>query len=211
MINKILALKDEAVTKINESKNINELNETKALYLGKKSPIQEIMSKMREFTPEEKKEVGMKVNEFKVAIEEAVAARLNQINEEEVNKKLQSEAIDVTLPGKKFSKGNMHVLSKSIEEMENIFIGMGYEIAEGPEVEEDLYNFEMMNLPKDHPARDMQDSFYITPNLLMRTHTSPVQARTMLKAKVNQLRLYALVKYIAVITMMQHILINLCN
>ena len=183
MINKILALKDEAIKRINETKSINELNETKALYLGKKSPIQEIMSKMREFTPEEKKEIGMKVNEFKVFVEEAVSQRLEQINEEEVNKKLQSEAIDVTLPGKKFVKGNMHVLSKSIEEMEDIFIGMGYEIAEGPEVEEDLYNFEMMNLPKDHPARDMQDSFYITPNILLRTHTSPVQARTMLKAK----------------------------
>ena len=183
MINKILALKSEATSKISEAKNINELNETKALYLGKKSPIQEIMSKMREFTPEEKKEIGMKVNEFKVFVEEAVSQRLEQINEEEVNKKLQSEAIDVTLPSKKFVKGNMHVLSKSIEEMEDIFIGMGYEIAEGPEVEEDLYNFEMMNLPKDHPARDMQDSFYITPNILLRTHTSPVQARTMLKAK----------------------------
>lgn len=183
MINKILALKDEAIKRINETKSINELNETKALYLGKKSPIQEIMSKMREFTPEEKKEIGMKVNEFKVAIEQTVNSRLEAINEEEVNKKLQSEAIDVTLPGKKLSKGSLHVLSKSIEEMEDIFIGMGYEIAEGPEVEEDLYNFEMMNLPKDHPARDMQDSFYITPNILLRTHTSPVQARTMLKAK----------------------------
>ena len=183
MINKILALKEEAINKINLTKSVNELNETKALYLGKKSPIQEIMSKMREFTPEEKKEVGMKANEFKVAVEAAVSKRLQEINDEEINKKLQSEAIDVTLPGKKFSKGSLHVLSKSIEEMEEIFIGMGYEIAEGPEVEEDLYNFEMMNLPKDHPARDMQDSFYITPNILMRTHTSPVQARTMLKAK----------------------------
>lgn len=183
MINKILALKEEAINKINLTKSINELNETKALYLGKKSPIQEIMSKMREFTPEEKKEVGMKANEFKVAVEAAVSKRLQEINDEEINKKLQSEAIDVTLPGKKFSVGSLHVLSKSIEEMEEIFIGMGYEIAEGPEVEEDLYNFEMMNLPKDHPARDMQDSFYITPNILMRTHTSPVQARTMLKAK----------------------------
>ena len=183
MIKKILALKEEAIMKINAVKSVNELNETKALFLGKKSPLQEIMSKMRELSIEEKKEVGMKANEFKAAIEEAVVKKLEDLNNEEINKKLQSEAIDVTLPGKKFSSGGMHVLSKAIEEMEDIFIGMGYEIAEGPEVEEDLYNFEMMNLPKDHPARDMQDSFYITPNILMRTHTSPVQARTMLKAK----------------------------
>ena len=182
MINKILALKSEATSKINEAKNINELNETKALYLGKKSPIQEIMSKMREFTPEEKKEIGMKVNEFKVFVEEAVSKRLEQINEEEVNKKLQSEAIDVTLPGKKFVKGNMHVLSKSIEEMEDIFIGMGYEIAEGPEVESDHFNFELLNVPKDHPARDMQDSFFIDETHLMRSQTSPVQAHVMLEA-----------------------------
>ena len=180
MINKILALKDEAIKRINETKSINELNETKALYLGKKSPIQEIMSKMREFTPEEKKEIGMKVNEFKVAIEQTVNSRLEAINEEEVNKKLQSEAIDVTLPGKKLSKGSLHVLSKSIEEMEDIFIGMGYEVVTGPEVEEDVYNFELLNLPQDHPAREMQDSFYIDPVHLLRTHTSPVQARTML-------------------------------
>jgi len=183
MIKKIMALKEEAISKINEVKNINELNETKALFLGKKSPLQEIMSKMRELSVEEKKEVGMKANEFKAAVEEAVSKKIEDLNNAEINKKLQSEAIDVTLPGKTFSSGSMHVLSKAIEEMEDIFIGMGYEIAEGPEVEEDLYNFEMMNLPKDHPARDMQDSFYITPNILMRTHTSPVQARTMLKAK----------------------------
>ncbi len=183
MIKKIMALKEEAIIKINGTKSINELNETKALFLGKKSPLQEIMSKMRELSVEEKKEVGMKANEFKAAIEEAVSKKIIDINNQEINKKLQSEAIDVTLPGKTFSSGSLHVLSKAIEEMEDIFIGMGYEIAEGPEVEEDLYNFEMMNLPKDHPARDMQDSFYITPNILMRTHTSPVQARTMLKAK----------------------------
>ena len=183
MIKKIMELKELAVSKIGEVKSVNELNETKALFLGKKSPLQEIMSKMRELSVEEKKEVGMKANEFKAAVEEAVNQKLNALNEEEINKKLQSEAIDVTLPGKTFSKGSLHVLTKAIEEMEDIFVGMGYEIAEGPEVEEDLYNFEMMNLPKDHPARDMQDSFYITPNILMRTHTSPVQARTMLKAK----------------------------
>lgn len=183
MINVINDLQVRALEKISQAKNINELNETKAEFLGKKSPVQEIMSKMREFTVEQKKEIGGRVNQFKVAVEEAVVKRLEEIKEEEVNKKLASEEIDVTLPGKKFSKGSLHVLTKTIEQLEDIFIGMGYQIAEGPEVEEDLYNFEMMNLPKDHPARDMQDTFYITNTNLMRTHTSPVQARVMLAAK----------------------------
>lgn len=183
MINVINDLEVCALEKISQAKNVNELNETKAEFLGKKSPVSEIMGKMREFSVEQKKEIGGRVNQFKVAVEAAVLKRLEEIKEEEVNKKLASEEIDVTLPGKKFSKGSLHVLTKTIEELEDIFIGMGYQIAEGPEVEEDLYNFEMMNLPKDHPARDMQDTFYITETNLMRTHTSPVQARVMLEAK----------------------------
>ena len=183
MINVINDLQVRALAKIQEAKNVNELNETKAEFLGKKSPVQEIMGKMREFTNEQKKEIGGRVNQFKVSVEAAVVKRLEELKDEEVNKKLASEEIDVTLPGKKFSKGSLHVLTKTIEQLEDIFIGMGYQIAEGPEVEEDLYNFEMMNLPKDHPARDMQDTFYITNTNLMRTHTSPVQARVMLEAK----------------------------
>ena len=183
MVKLIDELKEKALKKIEEAKNLNDLNEAKAEFLGKKSKLQEIMAKMREFTVEEKKEIGMKANQFKMAIEEAVNARLEKIKDEEVNKKLQNELIDVTLPGKTYSNGALHVLTKTIEELEDIFIGMGYSIAEGPEIEEDLFNFEMMNLPKDHPARDMQDTFYITEKNLMRTHTSPVQARVMLEAK----------------------------
>lgn len=183
MISRINELQEKALKRIKESKSFNDLNEAKAESLGKKSPIQEIMGKMREFSVELKKEVGMRVNQFKVAIEEAVNKRLAEIKEEEVNRKLQSEKIDVTLPGKEVLEGSLHPLTKTIEELEDIFVGMGYEVAEGPEVEEDLFNFEMMNLPKDHPARDMQDSFYITPNILLRTHTSPVQAHVMLEKK----------------------------
>lgn len=183
ILEKIEKLQENAITKIKGSKNVNELNESKALFLGKKSPISEIMSKMKELSVEMKKEVGQRVNSFKQNIEEKVNERLNEIKEEEVNRKLASEEIDVTLPGKEILDGRMHVLTKTIEELEDIFIGMGYEIAEGPEIEEDKFNFEMMNLPKDHPARDMQDTFYITPNNLLRTHTSPVQARVMLEKK----------------------------
>ena len=183
MVKLIDELKEKALKKIEEAKNMNDLNEAKAEFLGKKSKLQEIMAKMREFTVEEKKAIGMKANQFKMAIEEAVNARLEKLKDEEVNKKLESELVDVTLPGKTYSNGALHVLTKTIEELEDIFIGMGYKIAEGPEIEEDLFNFEMMNLPKDHPARDMQDTFYITEKNLMRTHTSPVQARVMLEAK----------------------------
>ena len=181
MINRIAQLQEKALLKIKEVKNLIELSEAKAESLGKKSEIQEIMGKMKEFPVELKKEIGMRINEFKKAVEEAVNTRAQELKEEEVNKKLQSEAIDVTLPGKVTLTGSKHVLTKTIEQLEDIFLGMGYEIAEGPEVEEDLYNFEMMNLPKDHPARDMQDTFYITQKYLMRTHTSPVQAHVMLE------------------------------
>ena len=196
MITKLLEMKEVAKQKINEAKSIQELNETKAEYLGKKSPIQALFGQMKDLSVEEKKELGQKINEFKGMIEEEIAKKLEAIKEEEVNKKLQSEAIDVTLPGKEIPVGNLHVLSKTIEETEEIFTSMGYEVAEGPEVEMDLYNFEMMNLPKNHPARDMQDSFYINPNNLLRTHTSPVQARTMLKAKGEAIKV--LTKYLGV-------------
>lgn len=189
MLQKINELQEVALVKIKECKNVNELNETKAEFLGKKSPVQEIMSKMREFSVEEKKEIGKRVNEFKVLVEEEVQKRLVQIKDEEVMKKLQSEEIDVTLPGKETLVGYEHVLNKTIEEFEEIFLAMGYKIAEGPEVEDDHYNFEMMNLPKGHPARDMQDTFYITQNKLMRTHTSPMQAREMLKANGKPLKI----------------------
>ena len=183
MITKLLEMKELAKKKISEAKTVQELNETKAEYLGKKSPLQAILGQMKDLSIEMKKEMGQKINEFKGMIEEEVSKKLEALKDEEVNRKLKSEAIDVTLPGKEINVGNLHVLSKTIEEMEDIFTSMGYEVAEGPEVELDLYNFEMMNLPKNHPARDMQDSFYINQNNLLRTHTSPVQARTMLKAK----------------------------
>ena len=183
MLEKLMEMKNSAKEKINEAKSIQELNETKALYLGKKSPLQALFSQMKDLTNEGKKELGQKINEFKTMVEEEVNKRLEKIKEEEVERRLKMEAIDVTLPGKEIPVGALHVLTKTIEEMEEIFLSMGYSVVEGPEVEEDKFNFEMMNLPKNHPARDMQDSFYINPNILLRTHTSPVQARTMLKAK----------------------------
>lgn len=188
MLQKLLEMKEQAKKRIQEAKNVQELNEAKAEYLGKKSPVQALFSQMKDLSVEMKKEMGQKINEFKGMVEEEISKKIEKLKDEEVNRKLKSEAIDVTLPGKEIPVGNLHVLTKTIEELEDIFIGMGYDVAEGPEVETDLFNFEMMNLPKNHPARDMQDSFYINPNNLLRTHTSPVQARTMLKAKGESIK-----------------------
>lgn len=174
---------EEAKKEIDECQSLEALNETRVKYLGKKGLIQGFMSKMRDLTPEERPKFGAMVNSIKANVEEMIKVAQEKLEEEKVNKMLESESIDVTLPGYKFNSGIMHPLMQTIENIEDLFIGMGYEIAEGPEVEEDLYNFELLNLPKDHPARDMQDTFYINPNILLRTHTSPVQARTMLKKK----------------------------
>ena len=172
----------EAEKEIDSCNNLDELNEARVKYLGKKGLIQGFMSRMRDLSNEERPKFGALVNKIKSAVEEKIRVAQEKLEQLKINKKLESEAIDVTLPGYKFNTGVIHPLMQTIEEIEDLFIGMGYEIAEGPEVEEDLYNFELLNLPKDHPARDMQDTFYINPNILLRTHTSPVQARVM-KAK----------------------------
>ena len=161
----------------------NELNEKKAYYLGKKSPLNDIMKQMATLSIEEKKELGQKVNAFKTKIEELIQERRKEIEQELINEKLKSETIDVTMPGKVFNTGSIHPLNKVINELNSIFLGMGYNVAEGPEVEIDKYNFEMLNVPVGHPARDMQDSFYITEDTLLRTQTSSVQVRTLLEAK----------------------------
>ena len=187
----LLNIETEAVAKINAALTQVELNDLRAFYMGKKSPLGEIMKSMATLSIEDKKNIGKLANEVKVRIESAVTARRAYLEAEEVNKRLKSETIDVTLPGKEFKVGTSHPLSKTIEEVEEIFMGMGYSIAEGPEVEVDLYNFEMLNVPKGHPARDMQDSFYITENLLMRTQTSPVQVRTLLEKKGAPVKILA--------------------
>ena len=189
MLNKLEEMKALAIEKIAAATTQLELNECRAEYLGKKSPLNEIMKQMGSLSPEERKTFGQKANEFKNLVELAINERRAALEAEAVNARLESEKIDVTLPGKKFSRGSLHIMTKTIREVEDIFIGMGYDIAEGPEVELDLYNFEMLNVPKGHPARDMQDSFYITENLLMRTQTSPVQARTMLEAKGKPIKI----------------------
>jgi phenylalanyl-tRNA synthetase alpha chain len=171
--------KEEALKKFNEIKSKVDLLAEKSNWLGKKGPLASIMANMRNLSIEEKKEIGKISNETKNQIEEAFNKRLNELNDEEINKKLLSERVDVTMPGISFLPGSIHPLTKIVMELEDLFIGQGYTVAEGPEIETDEYCFEKLNLPKGHPARDMQDTFYIDVLRLLRSQTSPVQARTM--------------------------------
>ena len=183
MDQKLLDLKTEALSNIEACDNLARINELRVEYLGKKGFLSGLSSNMGKLQPSERAEFGKKINEVKNAITSSLEEKRVKLEEEALNKRLESESIDITLPGSNMVPGSKHIIQSMIDEISEICLGLGFEVADGPEVEEDLYNFEMMNLPKDHPARDMQDSFYITPNILLRTHTSPVQARTMLKAK----------------------------
>ncbi|MCA5012721.1 MULTISPECIES: phenylalanine--tRNA ligase subunit alpha [unclassified Enterococcus] len=175
------ALRDETLTKIQQVDDLNALNQIRVETLGKKGPITEVLRGMKDLSAEERPIVGSFANEIRDLLTEALEKRKEILERSALNAALEQETIDVTLPGKQMTHGTRHVLSQVMEEIEDIFVGMGYQVVEGYEVESDHYNFERMNLPKDHPARDMQDTFYITDETLIRTHTSPVQARTMEK------------------------------
>ena len=173
--------------------NINNLSDLESLrvnYIGKKGIITELYSKMKDLSNDEKKEYGMKVNELKELFNTKYDLLKNELNEKALNEKLESEMIDVTLPGYNLKTGSAHILDKVIEEIETFYMSMGYDVVEGPEVEKDLYNFEMLNLQKGHPARDAQDTFYISSDeILLRSQTSPVQVRTMLEKKGEPFRI----------------------
>ncbi|MBP5407854.1 MAG: phenylalanine--tRNA ligase subunit alpha [Bacilli bacterium] len=187
--NELDVLQESAKNEISNAQNEQDLNNLKANYLGKKSRLSEIMSTMRELSIEKKKELGQKANEFRTKIEEFVENKRQELLQKVIDAKLKNDAIDVTMPAKKFKTGKLNPLTQTIRELEDVCTGMGFMVEEGPEVEEDLYNFELLNLPKGHPAREMQDSFYIDENTLLRTHTSPVQARTLLKSKGQPIKI----------------------
>ena len=180
MKNLLLNILEDAKKAIDNVKSNQELNELRAYYMGKKSPLGDIMKKMGTLPIEEKKEFGSFANKIKTEIEERISKARSRIEEREIERKLASEKVDITLPGKAFNLGTTHPLTQTKEELQELFLGMGYKIAEGPEVELDVFNFELLNVPKGHPARDMQDTFYISDNLVLRTQTSSVQARTLL-------------------------------
>lgn len=158
-----------------------ELENIRVKYLGKKGELTAVLKQMGKLSPEERPVMGQLANEVRSAIEALVEATDEKIKKEELIKKLKEEKIDVTMPGKKSALGHKHPLNIVLDEVKDIFLGMGFDIATGPEVEWDYYNFEALNIPKDHPARDTQDTFYITENMLLRTQTSPVQIRVMEK------------------------------
>ncbi|MDW6052815.1 phenylalanine--tRNA ligase subunit alpha [Bacillus paralicheniformis] len=176
-------LEKEAVEKVEAAGSLKEVNDVRVAYLGKKGPITEVLRGMGKLSAEERPKMGALANEVREKIAAAIAEKNARLEEEEVKRKLKEQTIDVTLPGSPVKTGERHPLTIVIEEIEDLFISMGYSVEEGPEVETDYYNFEALNLPKEHPARDMQDSFYITEDTLMRTQTSPVQTRTMEKHK----------------------------
>lgn len=186
MREKLEALQVEALEKVEAATDAKELQDVRVAYLGKKGPITEVLRGMGKLSKEERPVIGELANKVREKIAQAIEEKKEVFERQAIEKRLAEETIDVTLPGRPAPSGGPHLLTSIVEEIEDIFIGMGFEVREGPEVETDYYNFEALNLPKGHPARDMQDSFYITEDLLLRTHTSPVQARTMNTLGGNQ-------------------------
>ncbi len=173
------AIRSEAATELASVKDAKALDALRVKYLGKKGALTAILKQMGKLSAEERPIMGQLANDVRSAIESAIAEKQAEIVKLETQARLESETIDVTLPGKKQSVGSLHPLSIVENEIKEIFLGMGFEIADGPEVEYDYYNFEALNLPPDHPARDTQDTFYITDNILLRTQTSSVQVHVM--------------------------------
>ena len=173
---KILAeAKDEA----SSCKDMPSLMNSKAKYLGKKGPLTSLFAQMKNIPNEQKKAFGQRINEIKEKLASIFDEQKKLIEERKLNERLEKETIDVTLPGHSYGKGSEHPFEKVVKKIEDFFVGYGYEVKDGPEVETDYFNFECLNIPKDHPARDMQDSFFISEGMLLRSHTSPVQARVM--------------------------------
>lgn len=204
-------LEQEALAKIEAASDLKELNDVRVAYLGKKGPITDLLKGMGKLSAEERPKMGALVNTVRENVTAVLETKVTALEEQAILEQLENESIDVTLPGATVKAGNRHPLTRVIEEIEDLFVAMGYEIAEGPEVEKDYYNFEALNLPKGHPARDMQDSFYISEEILLRTHTSPVQARTMEAKKAKQSASSAQVKYSVVIQMTQRTHTNSCK
>ena len=176
---KLEELRQQGLNEIENSDDLKNVNDIRVKLLGKKGPITNVLRGMRDLSAEERPKVGKFANEVRDELQQALEDKKSSLEQALMNAKLQSESIDVTLPGTPVAQGQPHVIQQIIDQLVDLFIGMGYEVAVGDEVEQEEYNFEKLNLPKDHPARDMQDTFYITPSVLMRTQTSPMQARMM--------------------------------
>lgn len=184
MKEKLQNIKNEAIQKLNASDSLTKLNDVRVAILGKKGELTAIMKSMKELLPEERPAFGQLVNEVRAEIEQKLEEAKSALEAKELELRLKNEVIDVTLPAQKNMVGHRHPNTIALEEVERIFIGMGYEVVEGPEVELDYYNFEALNIPANHPAKDEQDTFYINNDIVLRTQTSPVQVRVMEEGKL---------------------------
>ncbi|VBB08764.1 phenylalanyl-trna synthetase [Lucifera butyrica] len=179
-------LKQAAIQDLSQAANLEKLNEIRIKFLGKKGSLTGVLRGLGALSQEDRPRIGQMVNEIRAELEAALARKGEELKQAELSRKLAAEKIDVTLPGRRSAVGHKHPLTLTLNRIKETFMRMGFDVAEGPEVETDYYSFEALNLPSEHPARDMQDSFYITEEILLRPHTSPVQVRTMQAAEPNQ-------------------------
>ena len=184
MKEKLQEIRSQAYAKIEAAKEAGALNDVRVGILGKKGELTTILKSMKDVAPEDRPKVGQMVNETREAIEKKLSDARSRLEQKEMELRLSTETIDVTLPAKKIPAGHRHPNAVTLDEIEDIFIGMGYEVVEGPEIERDYYNFEALNIPADHPAKDEQDTFYINGEFLLRTQTSGVQVHEMEKGKL---------------------------
>ncbi len=184
MKEKLQKIKEDAMRQISESKDLSTLNDVRIAILGKKGALTAVLKSMKDVSPEDRPLVGQLVNETRESIEQMLEETKAKLEAEALSLRLKEEVIDVTLPAKKNQVGHRHPNTIALEEVERIFTGMGYEVVEGPEVEYDYYNFEALNIPANHPAKDEQDTFYINEKIVLRTQTSPVQVREMEKGRL---------------------------
>ena len=178
---KISHLRGEFTSKLKEVSTTEELEKLRVKFIGRKGKVTQLLKEIPNLPPEERKEFGRACNALKAEIEQAIKEKLKELKEREKRERLEKERIDVTLPGRRRGLGALHPVTKTLKEIVKIFTSMGFTVAEGPEIETDFYNFEALNIPKGHPAREMQDTFYISDDVVLRTHTSPVQVRVMEK------------------------------
>ncbi len=186
MREQLAAMRKAALADFSQTDGLESLNNFRVKYLGKKGSLTAILRGLGALSAEERPQIGQIVNEIRAELEEMISTRAAELKAAELNSRLASERVDITLPGRSHQLGHKHPLTLTLHRIKAIFMQMGFTIADGPEVESDYYNFEALNLPQDHPARDMQDSFYITEDVLLRTHTSPVQIRTLQSVDANQ-------------------------
>lgn len=177
------SIKQAALAAVEEADGTQALGEVRVRFLGKSGEMTSLMKGLSALSKEERPEMGKLLNEARTEIEAALELKLAAASESEKAARLQAEAVDVTLPGRAPRTGTLHPITQVREDIVKVFLGMGFEVAEGPEIESDLYNFQLLNVPKDHPARDMQDTFYVNDSYVLRTHTSPMQARMMTTKK----------------------------